>query len=61
MYIFQKQMEISKEKLQALRELVEDTVEYFCDENRVSGEVAWTCVECLGTAKEAEVQGLLAA
>ena len=54
-------MEISKQQLQALRELVEDTVEYFCDENMVSGEVAWTCVECLGTAKVAEVQGLLAA
>ena len=54
-------MEISKEQLQALRELVEDTVEYFCDENMVSGETDWTCVECLGTAKEAEVQGLRAA
>ena len=54
-------MEISREQLSELRELIEDTVEYFCDENKVSGELAWTCVECLGTAKVAEVQGLLAA
>ena len=54
-------MEISQEQLQALRELVEDTVEYYCDENMVSGETAWTCVECLAVAKVAEVQGLLAA
>ena len=53
-------MQISKEQLTELRELVEDTVEYFCDENRVSGETAWTCVECLGTAKIAELVGLLA-
>ena len=54
-------MQISKEQLAELRELVEDTVEYFCDENMVSGETAWTCVECLGTAKIAELEGLLAA
>ena len=52
-------MEISKEQLQALRELVEDTVEYYCDENMISGETAWTCVECLAVAKVAEIQGLL--
>ena len=54
-------MQITKEQLTELRELVEDTVEYFCDENRVSGETAWTCVECLGTAKLAELKGLVAA
>ena len=54
-------MQISKEQLTELRELVEDTVEYFCDQNMVSGQTAWTCVECLGTAKIAELEGLLAA
>ena len=54
-------MQISKEQLAELRELVEDTVEYFCDQNTLSGQTAWTCVECLGTAKIAELEGLLAA
>ena len=54
-------MQISKEQLTELRELVEDTVEYFCDQNTISGQTAWTCVECLGTAKLAELEGLLAA
>ena len=61
MYIFQSQMEISREQLSELRELIEDTVQYFCDENKVSGELAWTCVECLGTAKVAELGGLVLA
>jgi len=54
-------MEISREKAQELRELLEDTVQYFCDNERVSGEVAWTITECLAVAKQAELKGLLAA
>jgi len=52
-------MEISKEKHDKLFQLVEDTVEYFCDEEQVSGEIAWTILECIATAKIAELQGLL--
>ena len=54
-------MEISREKAQELRELLEDTIEYFCDQNQVSGELAWTVLECLATAKIAELKGELAA
>ena len=54
-------MEISREKAQELRELLEDTIEYFCDQQQVSGEVAWTITECLAIAKQAELEGLLAA
>ena len=54
-------MQISKEQLAELRELIEDTAEYFCDENKLSGELAWTCIECLATAKLAEMQGLITA
>ena len=53
-------MTITKEQLQELRDLVEDSVEYYCDQNMVSGEVAWTVLECLSTAKIAEMNGLLA-
>ena len=54
-------MEISREKAQELRELLEDTIEYFCDKEQASGELAWTVVECLATTKLAELNGELAA
>ena len=54
-------MKISHEQLQELTEIIEDTVEYFCDKEQASGELAWTVVECLATAKMAELNGELAA
>jgi hypothetical protein len=54
-------LKISREKAQELRELLEDTIEYFCDNEQVSGELAWTITECLAIAKQAELKGLVAA
>ena len=54
-------MQISRENEKELRELLEDTIEYFCDNNMVSGQVAWTIAECLAIAKQAEINGELAA
>ena len=34
-----------------LLELIEDIVEYYCDENRISGQLAYTIVEGIGVAK----------
>ena len=34
-----------------LLELIEDTVSYYCDENRISGELAYQIVEGIGAAK----------
>lgn len=59
-YIFNG-LEISREKTQELRELLEDTIQYFCDNERVSGELAWTITECLALAKQAELKGLVVA
>ena len=53
-------MEISKDKLQELTEIVEDTVQYFCDTHQASGQLVWTCIEALATAKLAELNGELA-
>ena len=53
-------MQITREQEKELRELLEDTLEYFCDQNQVSGEVAWTITECLALAKQAELQGVFA-
>ena len=53
-------MQISRPQLSELQEVLEDTIEYYCDKEQVSGELAWTIVECLATAKIAELQGKLA-
>ena len=50
-------MEISQDQLQELTEVIEDTVEYFCDKEQASGEKAWTVINCLSLAKLAEIQG----
>ena len=54
-------MQISREQLKELTEVVEDTIEYYCDQERVSGELVWTVIESLATAKLAELRGELAA
>ena len=54
-------MHITHEQLTELTEVIEDTIEYFCDKGQVSGELAWIVIECLATAKIAELKGELAA
>ena len=53
-------MQISRPQLSELTEVIEDTIEYYCDKEQVSGELAWTILECLATAKLAEMRGELA-
>ena len=50
-------MNITTEKHQQLIELIEDTMKYFCDEHMVSGEVAYTILECYSVAKLAQMRG----
>lgn len=52
-------MKISREQLQELTEVIEDTVEYACDKEMISGELAWSVIECLAVAKQAEIAGLV--
>ena len=52
-------MEISPDQLQELTSVIEDTVEYACDQHTMSGELAWTVVHCLATAKLAELEGII--
>ena len=54
-------MEISRPQLKEFQELLEDTIEYWCDNNTMSGQLAWTLDECLATAKLAELRGELVA
>ena len=53
------QMEISREQLKELTEVIEDTVEYACDKEMISGQKAWAIIECLAVAKQAEIAGLV--
>ena len=59
--LYLQRMRISKDQLTELTEIIEDTIEYFCDKEQVSGQLAWTCIECLATAKLAELNGELTA
>jgi hypothetical protein len=50
---------IDKELHDELKELIEDSIEYFCDQNMVSGEIAWIITECLAVSKQAQLKGLV--
>ena len=50
-------MQIRRHQLRELQYLQEDIAEYFTDENMVSGETYWTCIESIAIAKLAELRG----
>jgi hypothetical protein len=50
-------MQIKRHQLRELQYLQEDIAEYFTDENMVSGETYWTCIESIAIAKLAELRG----
>lgn len=53
------QMTISREQHDELIAVLEDTVEYACDQWMISGETAWAIIECRAIAKQAELAGLV--
>lgn len=53
-------MEFNRTDLAELTALFEDTAEYYCDGKMVSGQKLWTVLECLATAKLAELNGEIA-
>lgn len=48
---------LDRETHNELKALIEDSVQSICDEYRISGELAWLVVECLSTAKLAQLRG----
>ena len=52
-----KPMNITTEQHSQLIELLEDTVSYYCDENRLSGEMVYTIIEAYSAAKVAQLRG----
>jgi len=53
-------MELTRTQLTEITALFEDTAEYYCDENVISGQKLWTVLECLAKAKLAEINGEIA-
>lgn len=45
-------MEITRNQLNELTELIEDSVQYYCMNNVISGETCWKILECLAVAKQ---------
>ena len=52
-------MNITEEQLTEFTELIDDTVEYFCDDKLLSGELIYTLLECYSIAKLKELKGEL--
>jgi len=50
---YQMELETHKE----LTELLEDSLEFFCDQHMVSGELAWLITQCYATAKVEQLRG----
>ena len=40
-----------------LVQLLEDSIEYFCNENMISGELAWLVTQTFATAKVEQFKG----
>ena len=39
------------------KQLIEDSVEFFCDEHMISGELSWLVTQCYATAKVEQFKG----
>jgi len=50
-------MNINHDDFTELLHVLEDTVEYFCDQRQISGEVAWTVVQVLSSGKILQFNG----
>ena len=48
---------VTREVHDELVEIIEDSVEFFCDENMISGELTWLIVQSLAEAKIAQLKG----
>lgn len=51
---------LDRETHDELRGMIEDTIAQFCDDNMISGELAWIVTQCLAEAKIEQLRGNLA-
>ena len=47
---------VERSDLQELTEIIEDAVSHYCDDNMISGELVWICVEALAKAKNMQIK-----
>ncbi len=52
-------MHLSEDQLDELTGVIEDTIEYACDKWMISGEAAWTAVQCLSEVKLRTLAGYI--
>ena len=52
-------MQLSEAQLDELTGVIEDTIEYACDKWMISGEAAWTAVQCLSEVKLRTLAGYI--
>ena len=50
-------MSVDISKHNELVDIIDDMVQYWCDEHVCSGELAWTILQCYSTAKLAQLSG----
>jgi len=50
---------IDAEVLQEFKDIIEDSIQFFCDEYMISGELAWILAETYAQAKQEEMNGQL--
>ena len=48
---------IDRDTMHELHELLEDIVSLYCNENMISGELAWLIVQCYSLAKIEQFKG----
>ena len=51
---------LDRETHDELKGMIEDTIAQFCDDNMISGELAWIVTQCLSEAKIEQLRGNLA-
>ena len=49
--------QLTQEVHKELTDLLEDSVAHFCQENMISGELAWLVTQCYATAKVEQFKG----
>ena len=50
---------IDSEVLQEFQDIIEDSIQFFCDEYMISGELAWILTETFAQAKQEELNGTI--
>lgn len=48
---------LDSDLIDELKGIIEDSIEFFCDEYMISGELSWLVTQCLATTKIEQLKG----